>query len=155
MNDIMKIIQALEDSNIFPKGGTKTIKNETKEQIGGFLKMSLGTLGANLSGNLLAGKGILRAGSGNKNEKNVRAGSGNRKRKRNCKSWFWETMGFLNYSGWVFLGLLMDGGGGDFCPLFPKIRHTYPTMMKLGTVKTYLRKIQKMYKSRNTFLEFC
>ena len=36
MNDIMKIIQALEDSNIFLKGVTKTIKNETKEQKGRF-----------------------------------------------------------------------------------------------------------------------
>ena len=44
--------------------------------------MSLGTLGANLSGNLLAGKGILRAGSGNKNEKNLRAGSGNKKKEK-------------------------------------------------------------------------
>ena len=32
MNDIMKIIQALKDSNILLKGVTKTIKNETKEQ---------------------------------------------------------------------------------------------------------------------------
>ena len=32
MNDIMKIVQALEDSNILLKGVTKTIKNETKEQ---------------------------------------------------------------------------------------------------------------------------
>ena len=32
MNDIMKIVQALEDSNIFLKGVTKTIKNETKEK---------------------------------------------------------------------------------------------------------------------------
>ena len=31
MNDIMKIVQALEDSNILLKGVTKTIKNETKE----------------------------------------------------------------------------------------------------------------------------
>ena len=31
MNDIMKIVQALENSNIFPKGVTKTIKNETEE----------------------------------------------------------------------------------------------------------------------------
>ena len=31
MNDIMKIVQALEDSNISLKGSTKTIKNETKE----------------------------------------------------------------------------------------------------------------------------
>ena len=36
MNDIMKIGQALEDSNILPKGITKKIKNETKEPKGGF-----------------------------------------------------------------------------------------------------------------------
>ena len=35
MNDLMKIVQALEDSNILLKGVTKTIKNETKEQKGG------------------------------------------------------------------------------------------------------------------------
>ena len=64
MNDIMKIVQALEDSNILLKGVTKTIKNETKEQKRGFLSMSLGTLGASLLGNLLAGKGIVRAGPG-------------------------------------------------------------------------------------------
>ena len=55
MNDIMKIVQALEDSNILLKGVTKTIKNETKEQKRGFLNMLLGTLGA-LLGNLLTGK---------------------------------------------------------------------------------------------------
>ena len=39
--------------------------------------MLLGTLGAGLLGNLLTGKGILRAGSGNKKGKGiVRAGSG-------------------------------------------------------------------------------
>ena len=32
MNDIIKIVLALEDSNILLKGVTKTIKNETKEQ---------------------------------------------------------------------------------------------------------------------------
>ena len=64
MNDIMKIVQALEDSNILLKGVTKTIKNETKEQKGGFLSMLLGTLGASLLGNLLAGKWIVRAASG-------------------------------------------------------------------------------------------
>ena len=36
MNDIIKIVQALEDSNILLKGVTKTIKNETKKQKGGF-----------------------------------------------------------------------------------------------------------------------
>ena len=45
MNDIMKIVQALEDSNILLKGVTKTVKNETKEQKGGFLRMLLSTLG--------------------------------------------------------------------------------------------------------------
>ena len=52
MNDIMKIVQAFEDSNILLKGVTKTIENETKEQKGGFLRMLLGTLGASLLGNL-------------------------------------------------------------------------------------------------------
>ena len=58
MNDIMKIVQALEDSNVFLKGVTKTIKNETKEQMQCFPGMFLGTLGASLLANMLAGKGI-------------------------------------------------------------------------------------------------
>ena len=75
MNEIMKIVQALEDSNILLKGVTKTIKNKTKEQKGGFLGMLFGTLGASLLGSMLAGKGIVRAGSGNKKEKEIiRAG---------------------------------------------------------------------------------
>ena len=53
MNDIMKIVQALEDSNILLKRVTKTIKNGTKEQKGGLLSMLLGTLGASLLENLL------------------------------------------------------------------------------------------------------
>ena len=66
MNDIMKIIEALENSGILLKGVTKTIDNETKEQKGGFLSMLLGTSGASLLGNLLSGgKGIVRAGEGN------------------------------------------------------------------------------------------
>ena len=78
MNDIMKVVQLLEDSNILLKGFTKTIENKTKEQKGGFLSMLLGTLGASLLGNLLTGrKGIVRADSGNKKGKGiVRAGSG-------------------------------------------------------------------------------
>ena len=77
MIDIMKIVQDLEDSNFLSKGVTKTIKNEAKEQKGGFLSMLLRTLGASLLGNILAGKEILRAGSGNKKKKEfVRAGYG-------------------------------------------------------------------------------
>ena len=76
-NEIIKIIQALENSNIVIKGVTKTIKMETKEQKGGSLSMLLGTLRASLLGNLLTGKGILRAGSLNKKGKGiVRAGTG-------------------------------------------------------------------------------
>ena len=75
LNDIMKIIKALENSGILLKGVSKTIENETKEQRGGFLGMLLGTLGATLLGNLLTGgKGIMRAGDGI-----VRAGSGSKK----------------------------------------------------------------------------
>ena len=62
MNDIMKIVQALQGSNILLEGATETIKNETKEKKGRFLSMLLGTLGASLLGNLLARKGIVRAG---------------------------------------------------------------------------------------------
>ena len=65
------------------KGFTETIKNKAKEQKGGFLRILLGTLGASLLGNILAGKGIVRAGSGRrslnsyKKEKGiVRAGYG-------------------------------------------------------------------------------
>ena len=94
MNDIIKIIEALENSGILLKGVTKTIENETKEQRGGFLSMLLGTLGASLLGNLLtggkammrAGEGIARAGeesiaSRAKGEGIVRAGEGSKKKK--------------------------------------------------------------------------
>ena len=49
---------------------------------------------------------------------------------------------------------LWVGGGQKDSPL-PKICHTYPTMMKLRIVILYLKKIQKLYKSRDTPLEFC
>ena len=71
MNDIIKIVQALEDSNILLKGVTKAIENEIKEQKGGFLSMLLGTLDASLLGNLLTGKGFIRAGCGNNKGKGV------------------------------------------------------------------------------------
>ena len=78
MNDIIKIVQALEDFNVLLKGVTETVKNETKEQKGGFLSLLLGTLGASLSGNLLTGKGVVRAGYGSNKGKGIkRAGYGN------------------------------------------------------------------------------
>ena len=52
MNDIMKIVQALEDSNILLKGINKATENETKEQKS---RVGYGNKG---------GKGILRTGYG-------------------------------------------------------------------------------------------
>ena len=68
MNDIIKIVQALEDSNILLKGLTKTIKNETKEQKKRILKHVVG---------------YFRSQSVRKHFS----------RKRNCKSWFWGKKG--------------------------------------------------------------
>ena len=63
MNDFMKVIFiSLEESGLLIKGVRETIKNEAKEQKGGFPRMLLGTLGASLLGNLLTGKGTIRAG---------------------------------------------------------------------------------------------
>ena len=55
LNDLIKLATALEEHDIFLKGTTKTIKNNTKKQKGGFL-------GASLLGNLLTGKGLYRTG---------------------------------------------------------------------------------------------
>ena len=76
MEDIMKIVKSVEDSGILLKGVSETVQNGVKEQKGGFLGILLGTIGACLLGNILAGKrinrageGIVRAGYGNKNNK--------------------------------------------------------------------------------------
>ena len=68
----MKTVQALEDSDILLKGVTKIIKNQTKEHKGKFLSMLLGTLGASLLGNILAGK----AGSGRRSLNSYKKGIG-------------------------------------------------------------------------------
>ena len=95
MSDIMKIVWAVEDSNILLKGVTKTIKNKTKEQKGGFLSTLLGTLGVSLLGNLLAGKRIVRTGSGEKKGKGiVRTGYENKKGKRIVRAGFGKKWDF-------------------------------------------------------------
>ena len=74
----MRIVQALEDSNILLKGVSKTIKNKSK-----FL------------GKHAAGKGIVRAGSGNKKGKGiVRAGSGNKKGKEIVRAGYGNKIDF-------------------------------------------------------------
>ena len=64
MNDIIKIVKSLEDSDLLLKWVTETVQNEVQEQKGEFLSMLLGTLGASLLGNLLTGWGVNRAGKG-------------------------------------------------------------------------------------------
>ena len=92
MEDIIKIVKSLEDSGLLLKGVTETVQNEVKEQKGGFLSMLLGTLGANLLGNILTGKGMNRAGRGRginrAGEGIVRAGYGSLKQIFNSASSF-------------------------------------------------------------------
>ena len=49
----------------------------------------------------------------------------------------------------------MGVGGGAKSPRLHKICQTYPTIMKLGTVIPYLKKVQKIYEPRDPPLEFC
>ena len=57
--------------------------------------MLLGTLGAILLGNMLAGKGVVRAGSGNKKEKGIlRSGFGNKKGKGIVRAGYGNQVGF-------------------------------------------------------------
>ena len=74
MNDLIEIVKSLEDSGLLLKEFSKTIQNEPKDQKGGFLSILLGTLDVGLLGNILGRKGINKAGKGI-----VRAGYGNKK----------------------------------------------------------------------------
>ena len=71
MNDIMKIVKSLEESDLVIKAVSETIKNEAKEQKGGFLGMLLSTLDVSFLTNLLTGKSTIRGGEGT-----IRAGEG-------------------------------------------------------------------------------
>ena len=53
-----------------------------------------------------------------------------------------------------FFGAAHGCGGGRRFPVLI-IYHTCPKTMKLDTVTNYLKKIQKLYQSRKTPLEFC
>ena len=64
IENLIKIVKSLEDLGLLLKGATESVPNEVTGQKGGFLSMLLGTLGTSLWGNLLAGKGINRAGGG-------------------------------------------------------------------------------------------
>ena len=59
MKDIIRIIKSFEDSDLLMEGVREIIQNE-----GGFLSMLIGSLGASLLRNILAVRGINRAGEG-------------------------------------------------------------------------------------------
>ena len=74
LDDMTKIVKALEDSDVLMKGVTKTLKNDIKK--GGALlliPLLLGTLGASL----LTGRGMYRVG--NQGQGLFRAGQGIKK----------------------------------------------------------------------------
>ena len=53
IDDVMNIVKCLEESGLMEEGGSKTFKNQGREQKGRFLSMLLRALGAALLGNLL------------------------------------------------------------------------------------------------------
>ena len=60
MDDIIKKkLNLSKKSGLLSKGVSEPIKNEAKEQKGGFISMVLGTLGASLLRNLFTGKGVI------------------------------------------------------------------------------------------------
>ena len=65
----MKTVKSIKESGLQIQGISETIKNEAKEQKGGFLRMLLGTLAASILGNALTRRGVIRAG-----EETIRAG---------------------------------------------------------------------------------
>ena len=100
MKDIFKIVKSLADSGLFFKGVSERVQKEAKEQKEAFLSMLLGTLGASLLGNILAGKeaiakrqgrGINRAGEGV-----IRAGYGNKRQDYEEKKWIFNAASSFN-----------------------------------------------------------
>ena len=81
MKDLIAIVKSLEGSGLVLKAVSEIIQIQAKEQKGGFLSILLGTLGASLLANMLAGKGINRAAERAKRQGLgiVRAGYGNKK----------------------------------------------------------------------------
>ena len=66
MEDPLKRVKSIKDSGLLLNGITETVKNEVNEVFG--------TLGANLLGNMLAGRGFIRVREGT-----IRAGYGSKK----------------------------------------------------------------------------
>ena len=64
MEYIVKVVKSLQQSGLLIKVISETIKNEVKEQKGGFLSMLLGTLAASNLGSALTGGEVIKAGEG-------------------------------------------------------------------------------------------
>ena len=79
IKNILKIVKSLEDSGILLEGVSETIKNEAKEQSGGFLSILLSTLGASILSKTLTSKGVIRAGYGSKGQGTIRVGYGSKR----------------------------------------------------------------------------
>ena len=79
MEDIIKIVRSLENSQLLLKRVSETTQNKAKEQKEGFFSILLGILGASLLANILAGKGINKASYRNKKGKGIiRVGYGSK-----------------------------------------------------------------------------
>ena len=59
MKDIMKIDKSLKKPSLLIKDISETVKEQAKQQKGGFIHMLISTLGASLLRNMLAGKGVI------------------------------------------------------------------------------------------------
>ena len=59
----MTIVKSPKDFSLSIKGVIQTIENDTKKQRGRLLGMLLGTLGAGLLEDILAGKEVIRPGN--------------------------------------------------------------------------------------------
>ena len=64
MEDIMEIVKSLEESGLLIEDMSEIIKNEIKEQKGGFIVKLSGTLDSTLLGSMLAGKGVIKVREG-------------------------------------------------------------------------------------------
>ena len=55
----MKIDKSLKKPSLLIKDISETVKEQAKQQKGGFIHMLISTLGASLLRNMLAGKGVI------------------------------------------------------------------------------------------------
>ena len=64
IKDIIEIVKHFQESGLLNKGVSKTSDNEKKGQKAKFPGMFLDAVGTSLLGNMLAGKGVIKASEG-------------------------------------------------------------------------------------------